>query len=141
MTFAQWDFLADAVNPVLLLIFIACSVGKHSSSRRISAFLARSGVAILITWLLAHLDRWVPVLRDQVGFPSGHMAFYLTVATSFWLLDQRSLRFTLPLGLLYGWLIVFLDYHSWWDLLTAFLLAVPITLICHRMARRESSDI
>ncbi len=130
MTHDQWDWVADSVNPLFLIVFLAFSYAAFD--RRLPAsipFAMRFGLAILITWLLSQLDRWIPGLRNQDGFPSGHMAFYLTVATAFFLLRRRSVFLTLPLAVLYGWLIVFLDYHSWWDLLTALIIAVPTTLV------------
>ena len=60
------------------------------------------------------------------------MTFYLAVATSFFLLDRRSALFTLPLALLYGWLIVFLHFHAWPDVWGALFFAVPLTLLCHK---------
>lgn len=60
------------------------------------------------------------------------MTFYLSVATSFFLLDRRSAILTVPVALLYAWLIVDLDYHSWFDLFGAMILSIPVTLYCHR---------
>ena len=132
MTHHQWDFLADAVNPVLLCVFLAAGMARFPSFKRAQAFLIRTGVAVLLTYVFAHLTRWMHLWRDHPGFPSGHMTFFLTVATAFFLLDRRSALFTVPLAMLYGGLIVFLGFHSWLDLLGAPLLAVPVTLLCHR---------
>jgi membrane-associated phospholipid phosphatase len=130
MTHDQWDFIADAVNPVLLIVFLAFSGVVFAGRMRAAwPFAIRFWVALLLTWVLAQMDRWIPGLRGQEGFPSGHMTFYLTVATAFALLRWQSAWVTVPVAVLYGWLIVFLDYHSWWDLFTALTLAVPITLV------------
>ncbi|MEX1117982.1 MAG: phosphatase PAP2 family protein [Terrimicrobiaceae bacterium] len=130
MTHDQWDLVADAVNPLLLIVFLAFSYAAFAGNLRGAApFAVRFWLAILITWLLTHVDKWIHVLRNQDGFPSGHMAFLLTVATAFFLLQRRSLWVTAPLAVLYGWLIVWMDYHSWWDLLSALIIAVPTTLV------------
>jgi len=132
MTHDQWDWVADSVNPLLLIAFLAYSYAAFAGQLRASVpFAVRFWLAVLITWLLSHLDKWILVLRNQDGFPSGHMAFYLTVATAFFLLRRQSFLVTLPLAVLYGWLIVYLDYHSWWDLLTALIIAVPTTLVIY----------
>jgi multisubunit Na+/H+ antiporter MnhB subunit len=65
------------------------------------------------------------------------MAFLLTVATSFFLLDRRSLAFSIPFVLGYGVLIVLLGYHDPGDLLFAAGLAVPVTLACHHIRFRK----
>jgi membrane-associated phospholipid phosphatase len=130
MTYDQWDGVADAVNPLLLIVFLGFSCVAFAGRLRASLpFATRFWAALLLTWVLSHLDRWILALRNQEGFPSGHMAFYLTVATAFFLLKGRSLWVTVPVAVLYGWLIVFLDHHSWWDLLAALIIAVPTTLV------------
>jgi|GEM_PF-131278 len=132
MTHQQLDWLAEAVNPALLCAFLACSMTGFPSRKRALDFVFHCGLALLATFLLAHINRWMLLWRDHRVFPSGHMTFFLTVATSFFLLDRRSALVTVPLALLYGWLIVFLGHHSWFDLLGALLLAVPATLFFHR---------
>ena len=136
MTHQQLDWLADAVNPALLCVFLACSIARIPGRKCALAFMSRCGLSLLATFFIAHVNHWMPLWRDHRGFPSGHMTFYLTVATSFFLLSRRSALFTAPLALLYGWLIVFLGYHSWLDLLGALVLAVPATLLCHRNSGR-----
>lgn len=139
MTPQQWDGLADAVNPALLCVFLACSLARFPSRKIAVAFLSRCGLALLLTYFFAHINRWALLWGDHRNFPSGHMTFFLTVATSFFLLDRRSALFTVPSALLYGWLIVFLGYHSWGDLLGALFLAVPATLLCHRIIPRRTA--
>jgi membrane-associated phospholipid phosphatase len=94
--------------------------------------MSRAGLALLVTYLLAHINRWMPLWAEHRRFPSGHMTFFLTLATSFFLLDRRSALLTVPAAALYGWLIVFLGYHSWLDLMGAAVLAIPVALLCHR---------
>jgi len=133
MTHQQWDGLADAVNPVFLCVFLACALAWLPNPKRARFFLFRSGLALLITYCFAHIKQWLHLWKDLGDFPSGHMTFLLTVATSFFLLDRRSAPFTIILALLYGGLIVFLGYHTWVDLFGALLLAVPVTLLCHKL--------
>lgn len=132
MTNQQLLWLAGAANPILLFAFLAACAARIPGPGRAVEFLARTGLAVLGTYILAHLNRWMSQWSDLAGFPSGHMTFFLTVATAFYLLDRRSALFTVPFALLYGWLIVFLGFHSVTDLLGAPLLAVPVTLLCHR---------
>ncbi len=133
MTHQQLDWIADAVNPALLCVFLACGVAALRGNRgRVAGLMARAGIALLVTYLLAHINHWMPLWAEHRGFPSGHMTFFLTLATSFFLLDRRSSLLTVPAAALYGWLIVFLGYHSLLDLLGAVALAIPVTLLCHR---------
>ena len=137
MTHQQLDFLADSVNPVLLGLFLGFCLFKLRNRGGAKAFLSRFALSLLTTYVLSHLHQWFHWWKNFGDFPSGHMAFYFTVATSFFLLERRSAFFTVPLACLYGWLIVFLGYHSWIDLLGALILAVPVTWFVHRMAARD----
>ena len=125
------SFLASSVNPVLLVVFAACVVAKLPTRNSAVAFFARSGAALLVTYLIAHLNRWMHLWKNHGSFPSGHMTFYLAVATSFFLLDRRSALYTVPLAFFYGWLVVFLDFHTWTDVWGSLLFAIPLTLFCH----------
>ena len=133
MTHQQLDWIADSVNPVLLGVFLACGIAAiRQRGRSAGVLMSRAGIALLVTYLLAHINHWMPLWSNHRGFPSGHMTFLLSVATSFFLLDRRSALLTIPVAALYGWLIVLLGYHSWLDLLGALALAIPVTLLVHR---------
>lgn len=136
MTHQQLDWIADAVNPVLLLAFLVCGVAMLRENRsRVTGLMVRAGIALLVTYVFAHINHWMPLWAEHRRFPSGHMTFFLTLATSFFLLDRRSVLLIVPAAALYGWLIVFLGYHSWPDLLGAVALAIPVTLLCHRKSK------
>jgi membrane-associated phospholipid phosphatase len=68
---------------------------------------------------------------DEV-FPSGHLTFYLCVATLMFLLSRWTLLVTVPAGICFGWMIVALRYHIWLDIYGAWLMAPPVTLLCCR---------
>ena len=124
--------LADLQGPVLLLVYILqVSLTVHPKRMKIETF-THTGWALLLTFILAHINRWAHLWPGHYYFPSGHMTFFLTVATACFLVDRRSAFFTLPLALLYGQLIVFLNFHIWLDLAGALFLAVPVTLLCHQ---------
>lgn len=131
------DLVADASNPIFLGIFLLALFAKlqHGNPRRV--FLFRSTTGILITYLLSHSHQWFHLWPEYGDFVSGHMAFLLSVATSFFLLDRRSLFFSMPFVVGYGALIVCLGYHDLWDLLAAACIAVPVTLLSHHFCLRK----
>ena len=123
--------IASAVNPVFLAVFIARAVSLFPLRKEAAAFLTRTGAALLLSFLAAHLNRWLHLWKNHGSFPSGHMTFYLALATSLFLIRRRSALVTLPVAFLYGWLMVRLDFHSWLDLGGATFFAVPVALLCH----------
>lgn len=137
MTHAHWDLVADVCNPLLLGIFLLAVLRRFCGLRAARRFLTAFWLALGATYVLSHLPQWLRWWPDLGDFPSGHMTFLLTITTSFFLLDRRSLFLTAPFALLYGWLIVFLGYHTWFDLFASLVLALPVTGFCHWLLAGE----
>jgi len=129
-------WVADASNPLQLLVFLYWVFTRAPSGSAAGRFLGRFGFALAITYVGSHMHQWFGWWKDLGDLPSGHMTFFLTVSTSFFVFNPRSLIFTLPFAVGYGWLIVYLGYHSWLDLLAALALAVPVTLVCHHWGKK-----
>ena len=126
--------LADIVNPILLILFLAILASRPWNLQRTGCYLLGSAMALLVTFMLAHANRWMSLWKAHPHFPSGHMSFYVTVATWLFFLNRRTSAFTLPLGILYGWLVVHLGFHEWLDLTGAVLLAIPVSVVCRSVA-------
>ena len=136
-----WDSFADSINPILgiALLFLAWKTASRNGWTT-RDFLLRSLGAVVVLWVLTHLDRWIKVLRVE-GFPSGHMATAVCLATCLVILERRLLAPLVILLAFYGAIIAGTpDYkHSWLEVLTAVLIALPITLLWHR--RRETRPV
>jgi len=133
MSLGSLKLLADAVNPALCVLFAAAAWRRGRSRGNTADFVARSACALLLTFILAHLNRWAHLSTVYPTFPSGHMTFFASLATSLFLIEYRSVFLTIPCGLLYGLLIVVLSYHPWIDLAGAALFSVPVTIVCHTL--------
>jgi hypothetical protein len=122
----------NSINPlialILALVLLKMHLGKNPGTL---PFFFRSVAALLATYLLAHLNRRYHLWPAHLLFPSGHMAFFVSASVSLFLLDRRWLLLSLPLGILFGWMMVALHFHPWFDLWGAIILAVPVTLLCH----------
>jgi membrane-associated phospholipid phosphatase len=126
--------IADAVNPAALaLLFIVVMKWGWDWKRKLN-FLARSLGAIVISGVLAHINRYIEHGVHFTYWPSGHMTFYSVISTSFFLLVPRSVFYTLPAGLMYGYLMVFLGFHDWPDLLGGMILGISVALLIHSIA-------
>ena len=125
-------FLADAINPILLIAYIFRVWTTVNPLKLKLTILKRFTEVLLLTYFLAHINRWMHLWKAHEFFPSGHMTFYLTVATAYFQLDRRTALISIPLAILYGELIVFLHFHIWLDIGGSLLLAVPLTLIFNR---------
>lgn len=134
------ELAADAVNPAYLGVFLATVAARSPSRVLAMQFFKRSAMAIGVTYVLAHFKQWTGVWPSSGDFPSGHMAFFCSVATCFAVFDRRSLAPGIVLGAIYAWLIVRLGYHVPADIAGGVILAVPVTLLCFRGWKRLRLD-
>jgi hypothetical protein len=134
------DFVADSANPLLGISLLASIFVRFSTAKQARPFVIRSASAIAITYILSHLHDWFDLWKASGDFPSGHMTFFLTLVMCYAYLDRRSLWITVPAAFSYGTLIVYLNYHTWFDLWVSIFVAVPVTWACFRMSiwKKES---
>lgn len=135
--FERLDQVADAINPALTLwaLLVLWSHARRAREhepfplgRTLGAWIG----AIVLVFVIAHLNRWLNLWPDYKYFPSGHIAYACCVATLGATLQRRSIALTTPLILLYSLLIVRLGYHAWLDIAGALVLAPPLTLLALR---------
>ena len=125
--------LSSLLNPILLVVLAGFALKRRPPGWQFLSFIGASAVALLLTFTLAHLNRWMHLWESHLYFPSGHTAFLASVLTSIFLLDRRSVLFTVPIALAYGVLLVVMQWHTWLDGIGALLFAPPVTWLCHSM--------
>ena len=154
MNFEAFDrqalqLIAKAVNPALTVLLLSvlawrwCLAGTSPWP-----FLARVALALLAAFVLGRINEklhiWpgLPTDRKPYEFPSGHTCYAASVATSLVLFHHRFLLLVVPVLAAYGALIVLppLRYHNWLDVLGAWLLVPPLTLLCHRLGRKLKDE-
>lgn len=141
--------IANAVNPALTLLLLTAIAWRCSSTRTYPWLLiVRAMLALLLAFVLGrineklHLWPGLSTDRNPYEFPSGHTCYAASVSTSLVLIHRRFLLLVVPLLAAYGALIVLppLRYHNWLDVLGAWLLVPPLTLLCHRLGRNEKIE-
>lgn len=135
--FHFWDAIADAINPLLGLgLLVAAARMRRDNPRQALYFLVQSVLALVLCW------RCVKGLQDlHLGlhgskFPSGHMAFAVSAATSLAFWKRRTLWLLVPLLAFYAWLMVALRFHNWVDIAGALVLAFVVSWCCSWCCRR-----
>jgi membrane-associated phospholipid phosphatase len=138
------EHLADAVNPLLVVLLIGSIVwrARHDKEFRAGEFFARAVAALVLAFVVGRINGelhlWPGLPSDpakfRYEFPSGHTCFAVSIATSLYRIHARWLLFVVPLLLFYGALIALppLRYHAWIDVVGAWFLIPPLTLLAHK---------
>src|SRR5579862_4373436 len=137
--FLHWlPAIASAFNPLLLLAtLVITATGCRRKGMARTPFAICLGAALLIVFLLAHINRWAKLWPAHLLFPSGHFCFALGLATAICFCDWRWLPALAILLGAYGWLIVALGFHSWFDLAGSLALTPPVTWLILRAAPQQ----
>ena len=141
MTYEHLRTLCAWVDPFFLVLLIVVAWAKHPKRIAALRFLGVSLAGLLIACLLAHTNRLLHLWKSHLVFPSGHMSFYVSVATSLVLADRRWIFVTVPGAIGFGFLLVLLGYHSWLDVVGAWFMASLVTWLCHRALKRRESSV
>jgi len=133
-----WDWIADAVNPGLVLLALAAlglSRAAKIYGRSPWAAVCAAGVAAVYT--LRWLDSAFSIWSGWGGDYSSHTAFAVAIALGLAVLGPRWAMAVSGMLASYGVLMLYQGYHTWLDILSS---GVPIALVvgvAHRIATRR----
>jgi hypothetical protein len=139
--------IANSVNPLLTVLFLVAffSRAQRDKTFRANEFFVRALLSLLVGFALGRVNSifkiWpgFPLDPGHYEFPSGHMCYAVSVATSLVMLNRRFLFFVVPLLDCYGLLIVFLRFHGWIDVIGAWALMTPLAWIIHQQTESQST--
>jgi membrane-associated phospholipid phosphatase len=138
--FRFWDAIADSINPLLGLSLLVVAVRmRRDSSRQALGFLAQSVLALVLCWVCVRVLRELHLGAPGTKFPSGHMAFAVSAATSLAFWKRRTLWLLVPLLVFYAWLMVALRFHNWMDIMGALILAFFVSWCCGQRTKASQT--
>ena len=125
--------IADLINPLLGIwlaaaIFAGRKLAEQPKERR--TMLLRVVAAIVVVYIVGHVNRKFHLWPIDPMFPSGHIGFSACIATCLFWLERRSLLITVPVIAAQSILIVYLGFHHWIDVFGALCIAPPLTWLC-----------
>lgn len=130
------QIIRGVLIPLTAVILIFTPLFRFSHLPTAIKFILFTAVPVLLTFALAHVNRWAHLWEGHLGFPSGHMSFVTCAATLLVLLNPKWIYAAIPLLCAYGWLLVHTHSHTWLDVIGAALMAPPVTLACHAIFGR-----
>lgn len=83
-------------------------------------------LAVVVSYLLAHVNRWFGLWPAHPNFPSGHETFASCVSVMLVQLDSRFLWLVVPILAVLGYLLVVSGWHSRSEVLGGFVLGVAV---------------
>ncbi len=133
------DTIADSINPGLALLALALPwINREAFAASGSRwfFLACTVLGLVVVYGIQFLDNRL-MLWPSVGLDySTHTAFAVSITTSVGSANKRWLWLLLPVLIAYAGLMMYLDYHSLADILTAAIVIAPVTWLIHWAYRR-----
>jgi hypothetical protein len=129
------DAIADSINPSLLVLAL---IAPWIQRRRPPwAFWGCTFLSLVVVYVIQFLDHQL-MLWPRAGLDySTHTAFAVAVIVSLGAFDRRWFFILLPVLIAYATLMMYLEYHSLADILTAALVIGPPTWLIHRIGRRR----
>lgn len=136
MTYRQLDIIADSIVPLLLLgLFVLPLLWRVT---RPAEVWLRVLVGFALTNLFSRVIRKMELVSgpglEPGNFPSTHYASALCALTFLVLLRPRLAPLWVLVGALYGWLVVYQNYHTPLELLGS-VFAVPLSWAVWRFRR------
>lgn len=133
------DTIADSINPGLALLALALPwINREAFAASGSrwSFWACTSLGLVVVYSIQFLDNRL-MLWPSFGFDySTHTAFAVSITTSVGTVSKRWLFLLLPVLIAYAGLMMYLDYHSLADILTAAIVIAPATWLIHRVFRK-----
>lgn len=111
-----------ALLPALVIVGFALH-----APRRAVAILTVSGCAIIISYVLAHVNRWFGLWPAHPYFPSGHETFASCCWTVLTLLDRRSAIPAIVALALLAYSLVIAGWHGRLDVVGGFVLGLVVS--------------
>ena len=128
------DTLADSINPGLALLALAfpwINRGAFAASGSRWFFWAGTALGLVVVYSIQFVDNRL-MLWPSFGLDySTHTAFAVSVTTSIVTASKRWLLLLLPILIAYAGLMMYLDYHSLADILTAAIVIALATWLIH----------
>ncbi|MGH7737092.1 MAG: phosphatase PAP2 family protein [Candidatus Tyrphobacter sp.] len=84
--------------------------------------------AVVLSFVLAHVNRWFDLWKTHPYFPSGHETFAACVATALVVRDRRYLIFALVVLVILGYGLVRSGWHGRFEVVAGFILGSVVTL-------------
>lgn len=123
----------DGLVVLLAALWLLSILECRRRGKPVGAIVRATLLAVVISYVLAHLDRWFYFWPYHPDFPSGHETFASCIGTALVIEDRRFIWLVIPLLVLLGYALVRSGWHVPTDVVGGFLLGIVVMLVCYKV--------
>lgn len=116
----------DALAATPSLLWLLLIARRYERGLPIGATVRATLVAVALSYVLAHVNRWFDLWKAHPNFPSGHETFAACVGAVLVSLDRRFWPYVLAILAILGYGLVRAGWHSRYEVIAGFLLGAGI---------------
>lgn len=130
------DGVIDGLAVLLPLLVWIGALAFLYRRRSVQSDIFATLLAVAVSYVLAHMNRWFGLWSAYPNFPSGHMTFATCLWTELVLIDRRYAFAAVPALALLAYALFHSAWHGRMDLAGGFVLGTIVMMIFHRLLRR-----
>ncbi|HEY9084752.1 MAG TPA: phosphatase PAP2 family protein [Candidatus Tyrphobacter sp.] len=130
----------DGLTALFALLWIYTLVARRRRGAPLGGSVRATLWAVVISFTLAHVNRWFDLWPAHPYFPSGHETLAACLATAAALEDRRLALLAFPLLALLGYALVRSGWHDRMEVVAGFLLGALVMAIAARIAYRARTE-
>jgi hypothetical protein len=140
LTHQQWQPIADAVSPALLIVaLIVPLVLRGGLGRSRARYYVCVLVAMVVMYLIRGVEHSSMSAWSMLGLRfSGHTGFAVVLLTSLGVWRRMLIAPGLAVLGAYGVLMIYQGYHSFGDIVTTAIVVCAMTVVVHWFALRQT---
>ncbi len=118
--------LIDSLAALPAAVWLCAVISQSRRERRVANFAWATLAAVVISGILAHVNRWLFLWKSHPNFPSGHETFAACVGTALVALDRRYLPLSLAICVVLGYALVRAGWHGRLEVAGGFILGIAV---------------
>lgn len=116
----------DTLATLPALAWIVVMLVRRERNLPVSAQIRAAVLAVVISFVLAHVNRWFDLWKQHPYFPSGHETFAACACTLLVAIDRRFLVPAMLLLALLGYSLVRTGWHGRFEVIGGFVLGAAV---------------
>ena len=128
----------DGLVALLVLLWLLAIVARRRRGERVGGSLRATLWAVVISFIIAHVNRWFDLWPAHPYFPSGHETLAACLATAIVLENRRFALLAFALTAFLGYALVRFGWHDPMEVVAGFALGTLTALAFRERMTRPS---